>query len=65
MESHMPQYRLFLLDRNNHVVGAHERECPESDVKLVALDVLQNEAYSIEGVEIWNGTSRLDRVHRG
>ena len=61
----MPQYRLFLLDRNNHVVGAHERECSESAVKLVALDVLQSEASSVEGVEVWHGTHRLDRVHRG
>jgi hypothetical protein len=61
----MPQYRLFLLDRDNHVVGAHERECAEGDVKLVALDVLQSEASTVDGVEVWHGTHRLDRVRRG
>jgi hypothetical protein len=60
----MPQYRLFLLDRQNHVIGACERECPEDEVKLVALDVLQNEASSVDGVEVWDGTRRLDRLRR-
>jgi hypothetical protein len=60
----MPQYRLFLFDRQNHIVGAHERECSEGDIKLLALDVLQNESSTIDGVEVWHGTHRLDRVRR-
>ena len=60
----MPQYRLFLLDRQNHVVGAHERECSEGNIKLVALDVLQNESATIDGVEVWHGLNRVDRIRR-
>ena len=61
----MPQYRLFLVDRNNHIVGATERECAEDDVKLVAHAVLQSEAGHVHGVEVWHGGQRLDHVKRG
>ena len=61
----MPQYRLFLVDRNNHIVGATERRCAASDIKIVALDALQGEACTVDGVEVWHGGQRRDHVKRG
>ena len=60
----MPQYRLFLVDKQNHIVAATERECAEGDIKVVARNVLQSESGSIDGVEIWHGSRRLDHVRR-
>lgn len=60
----MPQYRLFLLDRNNHIVGATERECVEHELELVARDVLQNGGFSAAGVEVWHGNRRLKEIKR-
>lgn len=60
----MPQYRLFLIDRNNHIVGTTERECAVRDIKLVALDVLQSKGALIDGVEVWQGNQWLDHIKR-
>ena len=60
----MPQYRLFLLDRQNHIVDACERECHENDIQLVASDVLKNAASLVDGVEVWYGAHRLNRLRR-
>lgn len=61
----MPQYRLFLFDKRNHIIRGCERECPETEIKLVALDVLQSEGSNAFGVEVWQGTQRLDRIIGG
>ena len=60
----MPQYRLFLVDRNNHVVGTTERECAVHDIKLVAHDVLQSKGPMIDGIEVWLGNQWLDHIKR-
>jgi hypothetical protein len=60
----MRDYRFFLWDRDNRIVGSSVNRCEDDEVERLAADVLRRESSNIHAVEVWHLSQRVARITR-
>lgn len=60
----MPEYRLYYLDRQDHITAAENFEAANDAEAIVRAEILCRQNPACHGVELWQGTRVVHRYMR-